>query len=68
MISVVIADDHAMFCQGLTSLLADKEDMAFEGVAADGKEALDLILRVRPDVAVLDISMPELTGIEIRQH
>jgi DNA-binding NarL/FixJ family response regulator len=65
MIRIVIADDHVMFRQGLVLLLRSAEGLTLVGEAADGREALRLIAEARPDIAVLDVSMPELTGIEV---
>lgn len=65
MIRVIIADDHAIFREGLSGLLAAKDGIVLEGAAQNGREALDMIMDIRPDVAVLDISMPEMSGIEV---
>ena len=65
MISIIIADDHKMFRQGLARLLADDDRLQLVGEASNGKEALELIRTLRPQVAVLDLSMPRLDGIEV---
>jgi DNA-binding NarL/FixJ family response regulator len=65
MISVIIADDHRMFRQGLASLLADEADIELLGEADRGGEALRLIRELKPQVAVLDLSMPRPDGLEI---
>jgi DNA-binding NarL/FixJ family response regulator len=62
-VSVVIADDHAIVRQGVVSLLNGHPDIHVAGEASDGKEALGLIQRLRPDIAVLDISMPGMNGL-----
>ena len=64
-ITVVIADDQAALRAGVRAVL--DEDPAIEVVAeaSDGMEALDLVLAHQPDVAVLDVAMPRLTGIEV---
>jgi DNA-binding NarL/FixJ family response regulator len=67
-ISVFLADDHAVVRDGLRVLLEDQPDMRVIGDAADGREALDGIERLGPDVAVLDIAMPELNGIEVARE
>ncbi len=65
MIKVIIADDHAIFRQGLSGLLQSKEGIVVTGEAADGDEALRLIYETKPDIAILDISMPGPGSIEI---
>lgn len=67
MIRVIIADDHRMFRQGLAGLLEEEPDIELLGEADRGSEALRLIRELRPDVAVLDLSMPRPDGIEIIQ-
>lgn len=65
MIRVAIADDHVIFRQGLLNLLRTADDITVVGAAGDGREALALIERERPDQAVLDIAMPGLNGLEL---
>ena len=71
-IRVVIADDHGIVRSGLRMLIDRQVDMEVIAEAQDGIEARDLTVRERPDVAVLDVSMPRLTGLqaarEIRSH
>jgi DNA-binding NarL/FixJ family response regulator len=62
-IRVVVADDHPVFRSGLRTLVEDSELLEFAGEAADGAEAVELCLRERPDVALMDIRMP-VSGIE----
>lgn len=64
MIKVVIADDHNIFRQGLAQLLATVEDITVAGEAADGVQALKLIRELKPEVAILDLSMPS-GGLEV---
>jgi len=64
MIRVVIADDQALVRLGLRVLLSTEDDMELVGEAGDGREALEVIRRTRPDVAVLDVRMPIMDGIE----
>jgi len=68
MISVLIADDHVLFRQGLLSLLDMEEDISIIGECGDGKTAMEMIVRFRPEVAVVDISMPVAGGIEIAEE
>lgn len=63
-IRVFLADDHAVVRSGMRSLLEATGDFVVVGEAQNGREALDGIERLAPDVAVLDVSMPELGGIE----
>jgi DNA-binding NarL/FixJ family response regulator len=61
---VFVADDHAILRDGLATLLGAHADMEVVGTAANGREAVTEILRLAPRVAIIDISMPELDGIE----
>lgn len=63
-INVFIADDHAIVREGLATVLSAQPDMAVVGTAANGREALLQVLKLTPQVVILDISMPELDGIE----
>ena len=63
-IRILIADDHTLVAEGLRALIGLQPDLEVIGQASDGREALRLALELKPDVAVLDISMPELNGIE----
>jgi DNA-binding NarL/FixJ family response regulator len=66
-IRVVVADDHAMFREGLIAMLGDAEEIDVVGQASRGDEALKLIVDLAPEVAILDVSMPGATGIEVTQ-
>ncbi len=61
---VFIVDDHELVRQGLRSLIEAERNMKVVGEATSGEEALDAYLAVRPDVVVMDISMPGMSGIE----
>lgn len=65
MLRIVIADDHTIFRQGLLGLLDEKEGFAVIGEAGDGDTALRLICEAKPDIAILDLSMPGLSSLEI---
>jgi len=71
-IDVLIADDHGIVRSGLRMLIDRQSDMQVGAEAADGIEAVESALRDRPDVVVLDVSMPRLTGLnaarQIRSH
>ncbi len=62
-VSVVIADDHAIVRQGITSLLNANQQIHVAAEARDGKELLQLAQRLRPQIALLDISMPGMNGV-----
>ncbi len=64
MIRVVIADDHAVVRLGLKALLASASDIELVGEARDGEELLQLCTAARPDVVVVDVSMPSMDGLE----
>ena len=59
---VLLADDHAVVREGLKALVNGQTDMNIVGEAADGRTAWKLAVELKPDVAVLDVSMPEMTG------
>lgn len=63
-IRVLIADDHDLFTVAIEALLAGEERIAIAGRARDGKEAVELARTLRPDVVLMDISMPVIDGIE----
>ena len=63
-IRVLLADDHRILRQGLVSLLQDEPDILVVAEARDGQEAVDLAHQHKPDVIVMDITMPRLSGIE----
>lgn len=64
-IKVFVADDHAIVREGLVQLLQRHSDLHVVGTGSDGRQSLEQICSLRPDVAVLDISMPGMNGIEI---
>jgi DNA-binding NarL/FixJ family response regulator len=63
-IRVVIADDHNIVRKGIRELLTDEDDIEVVGEARNGQEAVDLATALRPDVVLMDIAMPVLTGVE----
>jgi len=65
MTTIVVADDHQMIRQGLRSLLEAEDDWEVIGEAADGRSAVDLITRLQPNVAIVDVMMPEVDGLEV---
>jgi len=68
MISVILADDHPIVRDGLCFLLNAQKDIKVVGTAVNGIEAVELATKLRPDVAVMDIAMPLLNGIEATQQ
>ena len=68
MTTILLADDHRIFRAGLRPLLAAQPDLVVVGEADDGLAALALARELRPDVAVLDITMPGLNGLEVTRH
>lgn len=67
-IRILLADDHKLMRSGLRLLIEQQPDLSVVGEAADGREAVALAKSLRPDVAVMDISMPNLNGIEAAQQ
>ena len=63
-IRILLADDHAVVRQGFKLILASQPDMEIVGEAGNGSEAVAMAEQLRPDVAVIDVAMPELNGIE----
>ena len=64
-ISVLIADDHSVLRQGLASLVGFESDMMVVGEAGNGRDAVELWKRHRPEVTMLDLRMPELDGVGV---
>ena len=67
-IKVVVADDHAIVREGVRMILAREQDIEVVGEAGDGQQALDLVASLRPQVVIMDISMPGMGGIEATQR
>jgi len=64
MVRILIADDHAIIRQTLRQFLEGRPDWQICGEATNGREAVDLATRLQPDIAVLDLSMPGLNGVD----
>ena len=64
-ISVVVADDHPVFRSGIEVIIEEEERLELVGSASNGKEALEIVDRYQPDVLLLDMSMPEMDGLEV---
>jgi two-component system, NarL family, response regulator NreC len=65
---ILIADDHPLIRSGLRTLLEREGEFQVIGEAANGYEAIELATTLKPDVAMLDVSMPRLNGIDAAQH
>lgn len=63
-IRVLIADDHPVVRQGLHTFLDLQEDLEVVGEARDGQEAVDIVRRLQPDIVLMDLVMPQLSGID----
>ena len=63
-ITVFVADDHAVVREGLASLLAAQPDVRVVGTAAEGRDAVLRVMKLQPEVVILDIAMPQMNGIE----
>jgi len=63
-VRIMVADDHEVVRKGLVALLAQRPDWQICAEATNGREAVKLALKFRPNVAILDLSMPELNGLE----
>ena len=68
MIRVVVADDHALVRDGLRAVLAQERDIEVVGEASDGREALSVTERTKPDVVLVDLSMPLLNGLDVARQ
>ncbi|MBQ6112225.1 MAG: response regulator transcription factor [Synergistaceae bacterium] len=61
---ILLADDHKMFIEGLAELMKKKPDIELAGQAKDGIQAVEQAMTIKPDVILMDIAMPELSGIK----
>ena len=61
-ISLIVVDDHPLFRQGVVDVFAMEDDLSVVGEAADGKVGLEMIQKLNPDIAVIDVNLPELNG------
>jgi YesN/AraC family two-component response regulator len=65
-IKILLADDHKITRQGLSLLINNQPDMEVVAEAANGREAVELADKLAPEVIIMDVSMPDLNGIQIR--
>ena len=68
MTTIVLADDHPIVRQGMRGLLESEPGFVVVGEAGDGREAVELVERLQPDIAILDLMMPELNGLEVARR
>jgi DNA-binding NarL/FixJ family response regulator len=68
MVQIIIADDHKLMREGLSSLLGKHGDIVVVAQAVNGREAVQLAERLEPHVVVMDVSMPDLNGIDATRH
>ena len=68
MISIVIADDHTLFREGLRRLLSEKDDIEIVGEVGGGREALQMCKQLKPDILLLDLEMPGMDGFEVSRQ
>src|SRR5256885_2176308 len=67
-IRILLADDHTILRAGLKMMLNAQPDMEIVGEAQDGHQAIQEALRIQPDIILMDITMPDMNGIEATRH
>ena len=65
MVRLVIVDDHLILLQGIRKLLEAEPGLQVVGEACDGREGVEVIRRLKPDIAILDITLPGLNGLDV---
>lgn len=64
-IRILVVDDHSVVRQGIITLLEDEDDLVIAGEASDGDEVWDMVEQVKPDVILLDLTMPRMPGLDV---
>jgi DNA-binding NarL/FixJ family response regulator len=67
-IRLMMVDDHRMFLEGLRTLIEMESDIEVVGECGNGLDALEAIMRLRPDVVLMDINMPGMNGVEVTRQ
>ncbi len=67
-IRIVVADDHSLFRRGVVAAISAQPGMEVVGEAANGREAVEVAKKLHPDVVLSDLSMPEMSGVEVARH
>ena len=67
-IRVLMADDHVIFRQGVRKLLEEEDDISIVGEAANGNECIQMMAKVRPDILLLDLNMPDKDGLTVLEE
>ncbi len=68
MIKIILVDDHFMVRDGIRAILEEEDEYKVIGEASNGKDAIALVASIKPDIAICDIRMPEMSGIEMVQN
>jgi two-component system response regulator NreC len=63
-IHILICDDHTLFVEGLKAMLRNETSLTIVGEARDGRQAVDLVKQLKPDVILMDVSMPDMNGFD----
>jgi DNA-binding NarL/FixJ family response regulator len=61
---IVICDDHTLFVEGIKAILRNQPSLEIIGEARDGRQAVELVKQLRPDVLLMDVSMPDMNGFD----
>ncbi len=64
MIRILVADDHLLIREGVAAILGQEADMQLVGQASDGRDAIEQFRQLRPDIALIDLQMPDVSGIQ----
>jgi two-component system, NarL family, response regulator NreC len=67
-IRILICDDHTLFVEGIKALLRSETSLEIVGEARDGRQAVELVKQLKPDLLLMDISMPDMTGFDATQR
>lgn len=63
-IRILLCDDHTLFLEGIKAILRDHPSLEIAGEARDGRQAVELVKQLKPDVLLMDVSMPDMTGFD----